>query len=98
MDNSEIPLQLNPIALEMNRPALGATLVYGNNGKRVECFNLNTKAYCSYLFYGCKNIVLPEGLTFEGCTDASGMFYNASNIILPESVTFASLTKSSNMF
>lgn len=47
MEKSEIPLQVNPMALEMNRPTPGAMLVYGNNGKRVECFNLNTKAYCS---------------------------------------------------
>lgn len=94
----EVPGAQSPLGIEVSRPSLGSMVLYGNNGKRVKCFNLNTKENCSYLFHNCKNLTIPDGMTFDGCTNASYMFHKAENIILPGSVTFASLTNGTDMF
>lgn len=70
----EIPVELSPLGIDDSRPAPGTVVVYGNNGKRVECFNLNTKTNCSFLFSECRNTVIPEGVTFASCTNATSMF------------------------
>lgn len=88
----EIPNNENPMALEMNRPAAWTMVLYGNNGKRVDCFNLNEKVNCQYLFQDCENLALPEGVTFNACTNAAYMFYHSLNVKLPSTATFENCT------
>lgn len=94
----ELPSDLSPLGIEINRPAPGTMVLYGRNGRRTECFNLNSKTNCTELFYGCQNIDFPEGVTFESCTNATNMFAYAKNITFPETVTFEKATSCNSIF
>lgn len=94
----EIPNNENPMALEMNRPAPGTMVVYGNNGKRVECFNLNEKTNCTRLFEKCENITFPEGVDFAGCKTGEYMFSSAKNIEFKNAEVFENITNANYMF
>lgn len=94
-----IPSNFNPLGLNgsVNYPA-GTMILYGNNRKHTECFNLNERANCQSLFRDCENISFPEGVNFAACTNGSYMFSNAKNIEFQNAEIFENITNASGMF
>ena len=92
-----IPSDFQPLGYSGHHFSVGSMVVYGANNW-CNAFNLNEKTNCDYLFQGCYDLTIPNGITFANCKRAEYAFQNTQNLVLPEGVTFENMTDAYGLF